>query len=53
MRAFRFWYFGEVFILLQLTGLTHSSWWWAALFYAVDLQEGIAYYRTDGKKVAQ
>jgi len=39
MRGFRFWYFGEIFVLLHLAGTLHCSWWWAAFFYAVDAAE--------------
>jgi len=42
--ALQFWYFGELFILLRLTGLTHASWWWLVLFYGIDIQEGLAFY---------
>lgn len=37
----RFWYFGELYILLHLCGVTHASWWWVAFFYFIDLNEGI------------
>lgn len=47
--AFRFWYFGELYILLHLCGITHASWWWVAFFYLIDLQEGLGSWLVDRK----
>jgi hypothetical protein len=47
--GFRFWYFGELFIILHLCGIVHptwqfiewqiSTWWWVPFFYLIDLGE--------------
>jgi hypothetical protein len=44
---FRFWYFGELFLLLQFANITHVSYWWVAFFYLIDLGEYYSFIRVE------
>jgi hypothetical protein len=44
---FRFWYWGEVFLLLQFANITHVSYWWVAFFYLIDAGEYYGFIRDE------